>query len=374
MIITYFRSSSFNNWRFCEMQYYLTYVCGYSYSPGKKADKGTITHKVLEVLAGIKKQIQDNPNSNCYEDKAIGDVYFDKDKLLEPYYLDSEEVEAINKGRINKQTYKSPCSIEEGHVRYGVQLVEEVFERSYEYYIKRSFDKWYPADKRDCLNWVWMALDYKGGIFDPRRRNVFAPELKFDLTIDDDWARYDYMLEGKQISGQLAIKGTIDLLTLVNEDTIEVVDWKTGQRIDWANGGEKTYEKLCKDPQLMMYFYAIKRLFPHIKNVIMTIFFIRDGGPFSICFSSADMEKVEEMLKKRYYEIQDSIKPKLQDPKQRDFKCTKLCPFYKHKFVSKDPLNMCRRAERTIEEVGIDEATLELMNPGHEVGNYEDPG
>ena len=40
----------------------------------------------------------------------------------------------------------------------------------------------------------------------------------------------------KKLKGQLAIKGTIDLVTKLNDDTIEVVDWKTGRRMDWTTG------------------------------------------------------------------------------------------------------------------------------------------
>ena len=38
----------------CEQQYFLEYVLGYRSPSNKKADKGTIVHKVLEILAGIK--------------------------------------------------------------------------------------------------------------------------------------------------------------------------------------------------------------------------------------------------------------------------------------------------------------------------------
>lgn len=376
MIITYFRSSSYNNWDFCEMQYFLTYVCGYQFAAGKKADKGTITHKALEVIAGIARELQIDENATIYHDDAIGEVSFDKESVFEKSWFSTDEVDDILASRRNKQTYKSENTymVKYGHTRMGVKLVEDIFERCYNYYVGNTAHKWYPADKRDCLNWVWMALDFNNGQFDPRNRTIHAPEQKFDIVIEEDWARYHYMVAGKEYVGHLAIKGTIDLITRIDEDTLEVCDWKTGQRIDWAHGGEKTYEKLCKDPQLMLYFYALRRLYPDVKNIIMTIFFIRDGGPFSICLSSADMIKVERMLEKRFNEIKASTKPELQDPRQKDFKCTKICPFYKNKFVENDPLNMCRRAEITIKEVGIEQATEEMMNPEHKIGTYHAPG
>ena len=46
MLVTYIRSSSYNNYSFCQMQYFLTYVLGYQTDSGKKAELGTIVHKV----------------------------------------------------------------------------------------------------------------------------------------------------------------------------------------------------------------------------------------------------------------------------------------------------------------------------------------
>ena len=52
MIVTYIRSSSYNNYDFCQMQYFLTYVLGHRSDSNKKADMGTMVHKVMEILAG----------------------------------------------------------------------------------------------------------------------------------------------------------------------------------------------------------------------------------------------------------------------------------------------------------------------------------
>jgi len=58
MLITYIRSSSYNNYSYCQMQYFITYVLGHTPISGKKADLGTIVHKVMEVLAKLKRYTQ----------------------------------------------------------------------------------------------------------------------------------------------------------------------------------------------------------------------------------------------------------------------------------------------------------------------------
>ena len=44
----------------CEQQYFIEYVLGWRGPSGQKADKGTIVHKVLEILAIIKQAQQNN--------------------------------------------------------------------------------------------------------------------------------------------------------------------------------------------------------------------------------------------------------------------------------------------------------------------------
>ena len=70
--IVYFRSSSFNCHRMCPMQYYMEYGLGWRGTSGKKADKGTIVHKVLELTALCKKALQDG--DKVFKDHEIGEI------------------------------------------------------------------------------------------------------------------------------------------------------------------------------------------------------------------------------------------------------------------------------------------------------------
>lgn len=376
MLTTYFRSSSYNNWDFCEMQYFITYVLGYTFPAGQKAEQGTIVHKVLECLAVIKKEIQDNPDATFINDPQLGRLEFDSNTWLNVKFLTKQEVAKVNLSRKAKSIYKSKCTIENGHFRKGVDLVEYVFDKAFEYYKGRSTHDWKPAHRRDCHNWTWMALDYKNGMFDPRQKTIVQAEPHFDIEINRPWASYNYVNNnGVEISGNLAIKGTIDLITEIAPGILEVVDWKTGQRLDWSSRTmeKKTFDKLCKDPQLMLYYYAIRHLYPEAEAIILTIFFVRDGGPFSMSFDDSTMIEMERLLEKRYKEILDCKKPKMLDPRQKNFKCEKLCPFFKNQFEDSSK-NMCLRANELINEHGIDHVIKNYTKDGHDIGTYNAPG
>ena len=182
---------------------------------------GTMAHKAMEILAGLKKFQQDNSRKKylVVEDDAAGKIRVHKDRL------------------------------------YTDDFVDELIEISIDCYAKNSKHKFGPKDRRDIAETVWTFLSHNDGQFDPRLRNIHHPEPHFDIAIEEDWAKFEYEVNGEKVEGQLAIKGTIDLVTKIDDNTIEVIDWKTGRRMDWATGEVKDYKKLENDAQLLLYFY-----------------------------------------------------------------------------------------------------------------------
>lgn len=374
MIITYIRSSSaFGQWKTCQQSYYIDYVLGHKFPANLKADLGTVCHKVFETLANINFALKQDKNASSIVDEDIGTINFSEKIFLEEDRLSDAEVAKINSQRTNKDIYKWDCSLKNGHVRYGTRLVEDIFERSFAYYMSRRSD-WKPIDKRNALHWTWIGLDFNNGQYDPRRRNVIGTETHFDYELDFPWAEYETILpDGSKTTNKLRIKGTIDFTTRINNG-IEVIDWKSGQRKDWSTGEEKTYEKLCEDEQLMFYHYALRRMYPNEKNIIMTIFFLRDGGPFSICFDDSHVQLMEDKIKKRFEEIKNTRYPKLRDPTQQDFMCKRLCPFFKNKFHKDDSDNMCKTVHNTLHKHGLEYTSHLYTHPDHNIDKYHAPG
>jgi hypothetical protein len=328
----------------CEQQYFIEYVLGWRGPSGQKADKGTIVHKVLEILAVIKKAEQDN-QSNINDDIA---------------------------GLIDINNYD----------------LEKIIDVVYNHYsVSAKHHKWSPKDKKDCTEWVYKAIKFNNGMFDPRNRKILEPEQHFDFTINKAWSEYSFKTPDGVLTGNLALKGTIDLITLVNDNTIEIIDWKTGRRLDWATGQEKTQEKLENDPQLRIYHYAISQLYPHIDHIIFSIYFINDGGPFSICFDKSDLQKTEDMLRQKFEIIKSVKKPKL----HKSWMCNKLCHFGKTNFSDSSILPIleyrdnqtckqgefmtkCEQIKHDLELHGIDSVVQSYKHPNHSFGKYKAPG
>lgn len=328
----------------CEQQYFFEYVLGWRGPSNKKADKGTIVHKVLEILAIIKQAKQDKKKT--IDDDVVGKLSVAK------YNLDT------------------------------------IIEKVYQFYTTQfAHHEWEKKDYKDCYNWVYKAINYANGMFDPRNRTIVCPEQRFDIEIKKPWAAYKYDINGEIMEGNLAIKGTIDLITQVDDSTYEIIDWKTGRRLDWATGTEKTQAKLEVDPQLRIYHYAIKHLYPDIENIIVTIDFINDGGPFSVCFGPNDIKATESMLRDKFEYIKKTRKPRL----NKTWMCNKLCHFGKTTFDNthitpikeyrdnqltphNQTMTKCEQVRHDIELKGINEVVDEYTMPGYSVGNYKAPG
>lgn len=328
----------------CPQQYMLEYVLGIRSPSNKKADKGTICHKVLEILAYIKLCIQNN------EKEYIDDII----------------------GKINVTNYDLD------------QIIKDV----YKYYSGQfKHHMWEAQDLKDCHKWVYKAIQDYNGSFDPRHRNIVQPEQHFDIVIEKPWAKYKYETKDGILEGYLAIKGTIDLITKVDDNTIEIVDWKTGRRLDWATGEEKTLAKLQNDPQLRIYHYAVSFLYPNVDHIIVSINFINDGGAFSICYDKTDLAETENMIRKKFDIIKNTKVPQL----NKSWKCSKLCHFGKTTFENThiqpmveyregqtckidSTMTKCEQVRHDIELKGIRSVVDEYTVPGYTIGKYKAPG
>lgn len=365
--VTFVRSSSLNQWDYCQHSHFLTYTLGYQQDTNVKTEQGSAVHKVMEILANLKLFKQNNPDLDYVEctDEALGHVRYSLEEMREKTELTCAEVDAINKTRINKSVYMYDVQLPYGTIRWGVGPVTDLINRSSKYYSERSCGTWQRMDFKHVNNFTWIVLEHSGGEFDPRRNDIVSPEMNFVLPLEKPWAKLEN-------GSHFAIKGTIDLIRRVDANCYEIVDYKTGRRLDWGTNTVKDYDYLCQDKQLMLYYYAASQLFPD-KNIILTIFFIRDGGPFTICFDRDDLPQIEEKIKRYFFETNHTPLPILRDPSYTDFQCKTLCHFYKNKLPGTND-HICKFIHDQIKATDIDTVVEKYTREGHVIGHYEAPG
>lgn len=185
MIICYHRSSSLGTYEFCQMKYFFQYVLGYKDKTNKKAVLGTIVHRALQVLGDKRLAVSKG------ETKVVNDDLID---------LTLDQCDDID--YIVELCFDYYAEVEKGEV----ELEEK--------------------DLRTCINWTYKAISYKRGQLDPRNQNIFATEQFFDIEIKEDWAKFDYEVNGEKISGNLSIKGTVDVIAEEGEKYFQILDYK----------------------------------------------------------------------------------------------------------------------------------------------------
>jgi hypothetical protein len=308
----------------CRSQYFFEYVLGVKGEANQKADRGTITHKALELLA----------QRRVCEQEGRAD------------FFDAET--------------------DRGYAAADITPEFAVGE-AFEHYARRkpTPHTWTAADLAWCEGQMRNVLDFRGGLFDPRNRLILSPEQYFDLPINEPWAAYDFAdpHTGRRVRGQWSIKGTIDLVTQVEPNVIEYCDWKTGRRWDWARDLEKSYEKLCRDPQLLLYFYALTRLYPAARTIFVTIFFTQDGGPYTVCFEARHVAQAKAMLRRRFETIRDTPTP----TPSKTWKCKAFCHFGKTNWVENGEDTGVTKCDFLMDEVvqlGVDRVITTRGRPG----------
>ena len=184
MITPFFRSSLLNCFELCPLRCFIEYSVGLRGEANLSALVGSTVHGVMEILALYKLAYQNNQFTFSHD--SFGEFTLD----------DIDE-------------------------KWNEEVVREfLLDISYDYYNKESPGIFTEDSYKECLKLVNQALSFQNGSFDPRNSNIYAAELPFELEINDDWAFYEYEDDkGNIINGQLALKGTIDLVCIEDENT-----------------------------------------------------------------------------------------------------------------------------------------------------------
>lgn len=262
-------ASSYETWQWCQWKWFLTYNLGFRDESGPAAYIGQLAHKYLEVLSRL----------------SIRQRYKDSK------YWDTEYLWTIVYNSFQKR---------------NKNILEEV-----------------KADKiKDIKNGLKYLMTSR---YSPINTNTIGSEQYFSQYIE----RPVFYLKQNQTNDPvyLRINGIIDRIDKVDDETIEIIDYKTGTR---TNYNSKTREKkdsqfLSEQIQPRIYHLAAQKLYPWAKNILVTFIFIADGGPVTIPFSKEDAEDTIEKIKLHYQDIRFSESP----TKTVTWKCKSMCWFGK---------------------------------------------
>ena len=273
-------ASSFKKHCACPHAFFIQQNLKWMFPAGKAADRGTIVHRVLEILA--EQKLARQKSQSFFSTNETGEV-----ATAENIPID--------------------------------QLTQDV----YDYQTKEVMPhhEWDQKDFNECMLYVNTALSHGEGRFNPLNRKIINTEQYIKIAPQDDWA---ILPDGKKLN----ITGFIDLVTDEGNDIIEIIDWKTGRQVDWNTGEELNEETLKNDIQLKMYHYAATRMYGEDKTFLVTIFFLKTKTPITIHFSQEDVEDTKNRIREKMNEILADSFPR----RNITWKCRKFCEYGKNTF------------------------------------------
>lgn len=132
--------------------------------------------------------------------------------------------------------------------------------------------------------------------------NILALENSFLLEIDDE----------------ISISGRFDRIDTISEDTIEIIDYKTGKL--------KTQAEADKNLQLSLYYLAAKSLYPS-KKIILSLYFLEHETKIMTQRTTHDTEITKNLVTKTAEQIENQFF----DPTPSEWNCSycsynKICP------------------------------------------------
>jgi len=257
-------ASKIKTYKLCHFKYYLEYHLALDTGVSFAAEQGSMVHIILEKFGEAKRDGIEHP--------TIESTWYDE--VL--YAYREEELWKLSDKALNRDKACDSC----GYYKDGNCFVAG-----------KSIDKFAGCPKNEFDDAIWLVekVINDKSLQNPLNKTVLDVEQWFDIKIQDG-------------DETIPVIGLIDIVTELDKDTIEIVDYKSGNYT-------QSYKECIKDPQLLIYHLATRRSYKDYKNILITIYYLRKK-PLTLAFSPQDEKATENALKKYWYEIKADNSPK----------------------------------------------------------------
>ncbi len=290
MFTIYLRSSSISTWKQCPLKYFLSYVLGIRLPANEAANRGTALHKSQEFMGRKKIMLQNGTTSYFDED-------LNREVLLSEINLDWAVNTAFHYYTVTKPLQEKP---------------------------------W----KKDAFQDIYTQAEtiYNDPVYSSQYNHIVDVEKFFDIELKEDWAKYDFTVQGKRFEGCLKLRGTMDCIIKTNDRHFTYFDIKSGRvRHCWTKGREKTYDEFRNDVQLRLYHYILNILYPEVDYWTLTLYYSKVGEATAILFTKDDLPYTEKAIRRTFEEIVSTKLPRwIKNDQKLNHQCN-FCEFAKNK-------------------------------------------
>lgn len=167
-----------------------------------------------------------------------------------------------------------------------------------------------PIEEFEDSIWLIKKVMDDNSQLNPINKKILQTEQQFTLHVDDG--------TGENIK----VTGFIDLVNEVDDDTIEISDYKTGKHI-------QSYAECLEDPQPLFYHLAARELYPQYTNIFITIWYLQ-RRMMTFAFGPDDEIKARKMIIETYHKIKNDVFPRRRCDRSNgmvhfDYLCQGIC-------------------------------------------------
>jgi hypothetical protein len=196
------------------------------------------------------------------------------------------------------------------------------------------------ADFKKCR--IALETVLTDSFYNPYNLKILDVEQWFALEMPDkEWECSDQ--DGK--SHQFTVRGYIDLTHEIDKDTIEITDWKTGNRKNFYTQEPVDEIMLTREIQPRLYHLAAYFLYPQYKNILITFFYANEGGPITIALSQDDLAITIESLHRFF----NTVKRDTLIRRNRSWRCKNMCSFSKGDICTRVWSDYCTMGSEYVE-------------------------
>jgi hypothetical protein len=195
-------------------------------------------------------------------------------------------------------------------------LFERAWEENKHIELRKFTSRGISADFKKCKESIMKVIEDK--YYNPYNMNILDIEKWFELDMEgEEW----FTIDNKPFK----IRGFIDVINIIDDNTIEIVDWKNGQQKDLSNMEEINFDNISKKIQPRIYHLAASILYPQYKNTIITFYYINGDGPITISLSEEDLVNTFTSL----YTFFTTVKKDNIIKRNRSWRC-RMCAYNKN--------------------------------------------
>lgn len=156
----------------------------------------------------------------------------------------------------------------------------------------------------------------------PWNFNVVALESFFETEIED-----------KKTGGKYILSGIMDRIDKNDDDTYEIIDYKTGRTMPPQKEADKSL-------QLSIYHLGLVKRWPHIdpKKIKLSLYYLKHGEKITTARTADQLEATKEVVMSTIKEIEGRVKDNHNFPPTPSPLCDwcsyrKICPMWKHMYA-----------------------------------------